>query len=185
MPTTVLSYEGVDYILDAHKNASSLVFFVGESPKPTEVETFVKHLYGENTKAVSNPENRIINVPSQQIPPEIPDIRFEQRQEFEKLVFPDLPKLERSDNELQELVEGNKDKLSEKYKVQLILRAEAVLNACFEKKIQLRVPVLIHELDTYRSLCRDFRPKARQRIKQQVELEKIVNQVVEENKLDL
>merc|ERR1712130_398126 len=99
-------------------------------------------LYGANTKTAENPENRVINPPSQQIPPEIPNLEFVPRSEPPKLVFPALPALERSDNELHELLENNKGKLSNEYKVKLILRAEAVVRACFDKKIQYRVPLL-------------------------------------------
>jgi hypothetical protein len=183
--TTTLSYEENDYVLDPTKFAASLILFVGESPKPDEVKHFVHHLYGENIKIVENKDNHVKNGPSQQIPPEIQNIQFERRKEPEKLVFPDLPKLERSDAELEELLTENKDKLTEQYANQLILRAERVLTTAFEKKINSRVQILIQELDEYRQLRRTFAPKQRQRVKQQALLEKLINKTVEENDLKL
>lgn len=183
--TTILSYEGKDYIID-QKPVTNLILYIGESPKPQDVGTYIHDLYGANIKVVQNEDNRIHHpVINQGEGLQTLDIQFVKREEEPLNLMPALKPLEKSDQELKELLEKNQGKLTDDYKRQLIDRAERVLNTCFEKKIENRVPLLLRELDAYRQMCRDFKPKARQRISHQVALEDVLNQIVQENNLNM
>lgn len=165
---------------------TNLILYVGESPKPEDVLNYIQHLYGQNIKMIPNEGNRIYHEPiNQGEGVQQRDIEFGPRETEILNLMPQLKKLEQSDSELQELMNKSEGKQTDEYKTQLILRAERTLDACFEKGLKNKVTNLLNDLDQYRSLCRDFRPLARQRLKQQIALEESIEQIVKENNLNV
>lgn len=183
--TTVLSYEGNDFVIE-NKPTTNLILYVGESPKPDDVLSYVQSLYGSNIKKIANESNRIYHEPvNQGEGVQHLNIRFVPRQAEVLHLMPELKPLEQSDRELEELLSKTRGKQTDEYKIELILRAERVLEACFNSGLKHKVHNLLNDLDSYRSLCRDFRPLARQRLKQQLALESSIEQIVTENNLNV
>ncbi|KAL9652894.1 hypothetical protein ABK040_015465 [Willaertia magna] len=174
---TVLTYQGFDIDI-GNKNSGPLVLFLGETPAMEEVKIFVQRLYGD-CKIVAS-QQKALQSTLEHVEPEViqGNLNFVPKPAFKPLVFPELRPLAKTerDKEIDRILDTEKDseKLKNAYMKQLVKKAEQLLQSLFDQKKKHEASMLRHELDSYRSVCREFGEGSRARLIHQMDLEKMM-----------
>ena len=154
-----------------------MVLFLGSTPNMDELKSFVSSLYGECKIVPSPQERKALQSSLEHAEPELiqGDVTFVPKKPWEGLKFPELRPLNKTEQEkkLDDIVaeKGSSDEFKDAYKVQLIKKAEIALYKLNLANKRHQALMLKNELDTYRTVAREYGENSRARVEHQLRLE--------------
>ncbi|KAG2388372.1 hypothetical protein C9374_000536 [Naegleria lovaniensis] len=179
-PHTIFSYQGYDIDIGP-KNAGPLVLLLGTTPTLDDVKVFVQELYGDCKIVPSPQERKALHSSLEHAEPEFiqGDLKFVEKPKWPGLTFPQLRELNKTESEkkIDEIVESesHSEKYKNEYMKDLIKKAEMALNSLNVAKKSHQALMLKNELDTFRTVAREYGEGSRARVQQQIVLENRLN----------
>ena len=150
---------------------------MGSTPSTEELNVFLQSIYGECKIYPTPQERKVIQSTLEHANAELikGDINFVEKPKWPGLVFPQLRELTKTEAEknLDELVdkEGSSDKFKDAYKNDLIKKAELALYKLNHAGQKHKALMLKNDLDTYRTVSREYGEGSRARVQHQIALE--------------